>query len=230
MDEEYRKAIAELVAAGNMHNSVWFSDGNACSSVCLATLNTDVTHLRWCIDRFSPGDAYQVKEFKRSPDQDLSLQKKAAEEVIMGSFLSEVFTNRGEDFWTNGLIVDLSKPHAAIWAAMVQTRIFYELPKTAEKYFERRKQGFSIDQSIFLCQKGLVGAHGTIKSWGCHNKFTLKKYFNRGWDYIDSLDLAHKDRGSGNFSRRVFGVGEEHPIEEVAEVELLDFLQGEKDV
>lgn len=230
MDEEYRKAIAGLVAAGNMHNSVWFSDGKVHSSICLAALNTNVTHLRWCIDRFSPGDAYQVKTLARSQDQDLSLQKKAAEEVIMGSFLSEVFTNRGEDFWTNGLIVDLSKPHAAIWAAMVQTRIFYEFPTTAEKYFELRKQGFSIDQSVFLCQKGLVGSHGTIKAWGCHNKFTLKKYFNRGWDYINSLNLKHKDTGSGGFSRKVFVQTETHPIEEVAEAELLDFLQGEKDV
>jgi len=192
--------------------------------------------MRWCIDRFSKEDNLYRK------GNNLEEQIRAVKEVVAESFLSDVFLNRDDDYFKKGLIVDLTKLPGAIWAAMVQTRIFYEFPDVAKLYFSFREKGFSVDQSVILCQiasisegklyfRSNVGSHGTTKSFGSHGACSLKKYFNRGWDYLNNVGTPDGyNQGSFGFSRSVF-LEEGKKLETFETVEeLFDFFNGEKDV
>lgn len=216
MDIEQYKQL--LKTNRNINNSVYVLDGTFRSNICLSNLES-VGHeeLIWNINRFDEKDVY-VKVLGWKQEQ-LDLGLKAAQEVIEHSFLSDVFLNRDGNYLEEGLYVDVSGkyPHAAIWAALVQTRIFYEFPKVANVYFKLREKGFSVDQSVVFCQvfyihtdnsliHGIrVKAHGTTPSYGTMSINLLKKYFAKGWDYINSLGLTGTS-GAASFSRKVFQV------------------------
>lgn len=243
MDEIYRKLIEEKRTG--FYNSVWFytlecGSPYVQSTICLASFQPKrYKHLRWCIDRFSDKDNYQSSIIVRGK-YDFSLQEKAAREVIAESFLSDVFLNRDEDYFKNGLIVDLSRPTGAMWAAMVQTRIFYEFPDTAVRYYAFRERGFSVDQSVFFCQlfdiaadnliaNKIVGSHGTCVGYGYHSVSLLKKYFNRKWEYINGL--TYGTEGSCNFSRATFVRAPDKQLEDFFRVsDLFNRFNGEHDV
>lgn len=210
--EDYKKLMSDM--RHTFHNSVYVEDGKLVSRICLSSFQTkNVSELIWNINRFDVNDLY-IKTLGHQQEA-LDLGLKAAQEVIAESFLSDVFLNRDGNYMEEGLRVDVSGkyPHAAIWAALVQTRIFYEFPHVAKDYFIYREKGFSVDQSVVFCQVltpvsmiycTKVGAHGTTPTYGNVGCNSLKKYFVKRWEYINELSNAMHGNGSGGFSSKVF--------------------------
>lgn len=241
MDIEQYKQLLDMNQ--NRHNSVYILDGVFKSHICLSNFES-VGHkeLIWNINRFDEKDVY-VKSLGHIQEQ-LDLGLKAAQEVIDNSFLSDVFLNRYGNYLEEGLYVDISGkyPHASIWAALVQTRIFYEFPEVAIMYFKLREKGFSVDQSVVFCQVlytlpsnslihgTRVQAHGTTPSYGQININSLKKYFAKGWDYINSCELRGT-QGAASFSQKVFQSSGNHHLSNVNTLEeLYQIFNGEHDV
>lgn len=225
----------------DIDNSVYVLDGKFKSRICLSDLES-VGHqeLIWNINRFDEKDVYvEVLGWKQ---KQLDLGLKAAQEVIEHSFLSDVFLNRDGNYLEEGLYVDVSGkyPHAAIWAALVQTRIFYEFPEVANMYFKLREKGFSVDQSVVFCQVIFIDAdnslvhgtrvraHGTTPSYGAVSVSLLKKYFVKGWDYIRSCELRGTS-GAASFSQKVFQSGGNTLSEVNTLEELYQTFNGEHD-
>jgi len=210
--EEYQKVLKEKRSL--FHNSIYIKNEIFCSHICLSGLRTvGSEELIWNIDRFHEDDPY-IRSLGHKQEA-LDLGFKAAQEVIAESFLSDVFMNKDGNYLEEGLYVDVSGkyPHAAIWAALVQTRIFYEFPSIAKYYFIYREKGFSVDQSVVFCQvlnpKSMVfgtkvNAHGTTPSYGTIGCNSLKKYFAKKWEYINSLRDSFSNSGAGSFSNKAF--------------------------
>lgn len=247
MDDEYKKLVA-----ANKHrliNSCWFENRGGKpilhNKICFASFEAGWEHLRFNIDRFSIEDNYQKNELNivgEGYKQKLETAFKVMQEVVKESFLSEVFINRENNYLENGLIVDPKHHHAVVWAAMVQLRMLYEFPIIAEYYNEWRKQGFSVDESIILCQLGRpiegvfqynkqVSSHGTVLGWGAHTLSDIKKYCVRKFSYLDSVSHKFYARGAGNFSRAVFQNQNGLKLEDGPSIQTLkDFFHGDKDV